>query len=74
MKAYEIIEGPDKNEIKPISDIDIIRGIVKGEVLSGGGENGSNEAREVDRDSVSLEMMPMPGTPDFCEFLMEGAV
>jgi hypothetical protein len=37
-------------------------------------EDGVEETGHISRDGVSPEMMPMPGTVDFCEFLMEGAV
>lgn len=75
MSAYNIIEDPDKMEIETVSSLDELLEIVQREVLSRGGESKAQKARKVVKASASPdEMLPMPGTPDFCEFLMDGAV
>jgi hypothetical protein len=74
MDFPEIFEKAGTPEMKPIFYPDLIRMIEKGNVQlpAGGGESGASH--QTGWHLVSPQMMPMPGTPDFCEFLMDGAM
>jgi hypothetical protein len=73
MDSPEILKGTGKFEMKPIFYPDMIRTFDEGKAqLHKGG--GTRESHEMVWSKLSPQMMPMPGTPDFCEFLMDGAM
>ena len=74
MDLPEIVKGAGKLEMKPIFYPDMIRMIDERRTQLHKGSGETREFNEMAWSSLSPEMMPMPGTPDFCEFLMDGAM
>ena len=74
MDSPKTFKGAGKPEMKPIFYPDMIRMFDEGkaQLHKGGGE--TRESNEMVWSTISPEMMPMPGTPDFCEFRMDGAM
>lgn len=74
MGSLEIFKGTDSPEMEPIFYLDMIRMIDEGRAQACMGSGAPRASNEMVWSSLSPEMMPMPGTPDFCEFLMDGAM
>jgi hypothetical protein len=74
MAVYEIIEGNKKIKIDAISDMDKIRELVKEKVRSHGAESEAEQARRISSSPIPPDVIPIPGTPDFAEYRMDGAV
>jgi hypothetical protein len=74
MGSLEIFKGTDNPQMQPIFYLDMIRMIDEGRVQAYMGGGATRASNEMVWSSVTPEMIPMPGTPDFCDFRMDGAV
>jgi hypothetical protein len=74
MDFPEIEKKSDKTEMTPIFFPDMIRTFDTGKTRLQTGGSPTEESYKPIWSTLSPEMVPMPGTPDFCEFRMDGAV
>jgi len=74
MGTPKIVEDSGKPEMKPIFNLDMSHLIDEGRVQLHKGGREIKETPEMIWELISPEMIPMPGTPDFCEFCMDGVV
>ena len=74
MDTKKIVEDSGKPEMRPFFMPNIIPSIHEGKVQPHKAGDEIKEAPETAWKFISPEMMPMPGTPDFCEFHMDGVV
>jgi hypothetical protein len=74
MDIRKIVEDSGEPEIRPFLMPDIIPSIHEEKVQLHTHGDEIKEAPETAWKFISPEMMPMPGTPDFCEFRMDGVV
>jgi hypothetical protein len=74
MDLPEISDHAEAPEMKPIFYPGMVRVMEQRNVWLPASGSDVREYHDKGWHSLMPDMMPMPGTPDFCEFLMDGAV